>query len=45
MRIRKARESDSAALSKIVDRNYSRKYGMRSRKEIEAMFRNYACKP
>lgn len=45
MKIRRARESDALALSKIVGMNYSKKYGKRAKLEIEAMFKNYVYKP
>jgi N-acetylglutamate synthase-like GNAT family acetyltransferase len=45
MKIRRIKESEAAAASKIVGINYSREYQKRSKKEIEAMFRNYVYKP
>lgn len=45
MKIRQIKEREIDVASKIVGLNYSKEYEKRSKREIEAMFRDYAVKP
>src|SRR3990172_11438476 len=45
MRIRLLKETEIGTVSKIVGLNYPKKYERHSKREIEAMFKNYADNP